>query len=54
MKEYDNNQHSQSIYNALAWQGLMNTIAWNNLPPLEKNQVIQTINNFENNNPNCQ
>lgn len=52
--EYDNNQHSQDIYDALTWVGLMNTIAWNNLSLSEKNQIIQTINNFENNNPNCQ
>jgi len=54
ISEYDNNQHSQAIYDALAWQGLMNTIAWNNFSQSEKNQIIQTINNFENNNPNCQ
>ncbi|SDX45482.1 hypothetical protein SAMN05216556_13210 [Aequorivita viscosa] len=54
IKEYSNNQYSQDIYDALAWAGLMNTIAWNNLSLSEKNQIIQTINNFENNNPNCQ
>jgi len=44
--EYDNNQHSQDTYNAIAWIGLYNTIAWNNLTNEEKETLIENKNNF--------
>jgi hypothetical protein len=29
LKDFDNNQHTDAFYNALAWIGLKNTVAWN-------------------------
>lgn len=56
LKEFDNNQHTQAQYEAIAWLGLEGTIAWQNLdedPNLtiqqEQDNIIQTRTNFINN-----
>ncbi len=46
ISEYDNNQHTPEVYEALAWIGLENTIAWNNLTQPEKDNITQTRTNF--------
>jgi len=48
LKEFDNNFHSEELYQSLAWVGLMNTTAWNNLSQTEKNSILLIIANFEN------
>lgn len=53
LKEYDNNSQSDETYEALAWEGLINTVAWNNLSQSQKNNITTIINNFENSNTNC-
>lgn len=49
ISEYDNNQHTQEVYEALAWIGLQDTIAWNNLTQSERDNITQTRTNFINN-----
>lgn len=49
-----NGSLTDEIYEALAWQGLKNTVAWNNLSYSEKYGIENTILNFENSNPPCQ
>lgn len=53
LEEFDNT-HTDEIYEALAWTGLQNTVAWNNLSQSERDNISQTIANFNSNNPNCQ
>lgn len=50
--EYDNNQHSQEVYDAIAWIGLEGTIAWNNLTQLERDNIIQIRTDFIENDTN--
>lgn len=53
LKEFDNSQ-TEEVYNALSWTGLQNTVAWNNLTQIERDNINQAITNFNSNNPNCQ
>ncbi|MBF0694655.1 MAG: hypothetical protein IR153_06320 [Flavobacterium sp.] len=53
LKEFDNNSQSDEVYEALAWQGLMNTTAWNNLDASQQAAIINTITTFETTNPHC-
>lgn len=53
LREYDNNSQTDEVYEALAWEGLKETVAWNNLSPSQKGNINQIISNFENNNPDC-
>jgi hypothetical protein len=53
LKEFDNSQ-TDEIYEALAWTGLKNTVAWNNLTQTKRDSINQTITDFNTNNPNCQ
>ncbi|MEL0651712.1 hypothetical protein V6246_09790 [Algibacter sp. TI.3.09] len=53
LKEFDNSQTNE-IYEALAWTGLQNTVAWNNLTQTKRDSISQTIADFNINNPNCQ
>ncbi|WP_298489448.1 hypothetical protein [uncultured Maribacter sp.] len=53
LKEFDNSQ-TDEIYEALAWTGLQNTVAWNNLTQTKRDSISQTITDFNTNNPNCQ
>ncbi len=50
--EYDNNAHSQETYEAIAWMGLYNTIAWNNLTPAEQTTLTENFNTFIQNDTN--
>ncbi len=36
----------QNIYNALAWEGLQGTVAWNSLSTSKKTEITNTINQF--------
>ncbi|OOG63825.1 hypothetical protein [Flavobacterium sp. A45] len=68
LKQYDNNQHSDEFYNALAWIGLMGegdingttflppnpTVAWGKVPLSERLQIKATYDNFINSTPSCQ
>lgn len=45
--EFDNS-HPNELYQALAWEGLMSTIAWNNLSEQERIDILQLIQDFEN------
>ncbi len=68
IKEFDNNQHTQDIYDALAWVGLMGegsinmttgltsnpTVAWQNLTQTQRINIINTVTTFESSNTNCQ
>ncbi len=51
--EFDDTQNND-VYEALSWVGLKNTIAWNNLSQAERNNINQSLSDFESNNPNCQ
>lgn len=42
------------VFVALAWTGLKDTAAWNNLSQTERDNINQTVTDFFNNNPNCQ
>lgn len=53
LKEYDNSL-PESTYQALAWEGLKGTVAWNILSPTEKTNINTIISNFNNTNTNCQ
>lgn len=52
LKEYDNNQQTQEVYESIAWLGLEGTIAWNNLSQTERDTISQTRINFINNDTN--
>lgn len=52
LKQYDNNQHTQAQYEAIAWIGLEGTVAWNNLTQSERDNIRQTRTNFTNNDTN--
>lgn len=52
LKEFDDTQ-TDKVYEALAWIGLENTVAWNKLPQSEKDNISH-IASFNSNNPNCQ
>lgn len=68
LKEFDNNQHPQDVYDSLAWAGLMGegtinmqtgltsnpTVAWQNLSQTQRLNILNTIETFESNNTNCQ
>ena len=43
LKQYDRNQHNEDYYNALSWNGLKNTAAWNKLSSTEKTKILETI-----------
>jgi len=61
LKQYDNAQHSDAFYNALAWEGLSEikdannnheliyTEAWNELSQAEQTVLLQTITNEKQN-----
>lgn len=67
LKQYDNTQ-TEEVYNALAWIGLMGTgninnttglppqptVAWGNVAPAMRLQILATFYNFYNTNPPCQ
>ncbi len=53
LREYDDTQ-TDEVYNSLAWTGLENTVAWNNLSQLERDNINQNLSDFYLNNPNCQ
>ena len=54
LKDFDNNQHSGSFYDALSWIGLKGTAQWNDKPEAEKIAINMIINNAVNNEPyNC-
>src|SRR5690606_37739975 len=53
LREFDDT-HSDEIYEALAWTGLQNTVTWNNLPQSERDNINQTITDFNSTNSNCQ
>lgn len=48
LAEYDNNQHSTETYEALAWIGLYNTRAWDNLTPEQQQILVNNRTNYEN------
>ncbi|MFD2697618.1 hypothetical protein ACFSQ0_06405 [Mesonia sediminis] len=53
LKDFDNNQHSDAFYNAIAWIGLKNTEAWND-PSVNQSQIDSIINNaISNETHNC-
>lgn len=53
LKDFDNNQHSDAFYNAIAWMGLKNTEAWND-PSVNQSQINSIINNaIANETHNC-
>lgn len=68
LSQFDNNQHPQSLYEAIAWTGLMGngpidpitglssnpTVAWQNLSQQKRLNILNTIDNFNNTNSNCQ
>ena len=49
ISEYDNNAHSQATYEALAWVGLYDTIAWENLTTEQQTAHETNRENFEDN-----
>jgi hypothetical protein len=53
LEEFDNSQ-TDEIYEALAWTGLQNTVAWNSLSQTERDNINQNVTTFFANNPNCQ
>jgi hypothetical protein len=67
LKQFDNGQHLDSYYNALAWVGLnknltdhnnqgatYNTLAWDSLSTSEQKTILNTINDEKNNgSKNC-
>lgn len=46
LSQYDNNTHSQATYEAIAWIGLYDTIAWNNLTQAQRDTLTQNRINF--------
>jgi hypothetical protein len=53
LKQYDNNSHNEDYYDALAWNGLKNTIAWNKLTPNQKTKILETIQTIYKNEKYC-
>lgn len=53
LEEFDDS-HDDEVYEALAWVGLRNTVAWNNLSAQEKSQHQTISDDFIQNNPPCQ
>ena len=66
LKQFDNGQHSDAFYNALAWEGLSEvkdlngnqdriyTEAWKKLSPSEQKSVLDIITNHKKNgSKNC-
>ena len=67
LEQYDSTQ-SDEVYESIAWIGLMGqgiinsatglplnpTIAWQNIPQTQRLQILNTYNNFKNNNSPCQ
>ena len=51
LADFDNNQHSENFYQNLAWTGLQNTVAWNNLSTTQQNEIQNTITNAIQNEP---
>lgn len=51
ISEYDNYQQPPHVYEALAWIGLKNTTAWNNLPPSQQTIINGIINDYYASNP---
>ena len=49
LSDYDNNAHSQEVYEALAWIGLYDTVAWDNLTEQQQSTHITNRQNYENN-----
>ena len=47
LKEFDNSQNTNSLYTDLAWEGLQNTVTWNNLSNSEKDRIINTVKNYK-------
>ncbi|WP_435255290.1 hypothetical protein [Tenacibaculum sp. A30] len=47
LKEFDNSQNTNSLYTDLAWEGLQNTVTWNNLSSSEKDRIINTVKNYK-------
>ncbi|TDQ23732.1 hypothetical protein [Tenacibaculum caenipelagi] len=47
LKEFDNSQNSNTLYIDLAWEGLQNTVAWNNLSSSEKDRIINSVKNYK-------
>jgi hypothetical protein len=43
LKGFDNNQHSDAFYNAIAWIGLKETVAWDD-PSVDQDQINNLIN----------
>jgi hypothetical protein len=68
LKQFDNNVHSDEIYNSLAWIGLMGegevdsttglpqvpSVGWNKLPQDQRLQILSTYKNFIKTNVSCQ
>ncbi len=50
LRQFDNSK-PQSLYNTLAWVGLQNTAAWNNLTIAQKENIAETSENFDNSGP---
>jgi len=53
LREFDNT-HDDEVYEALAWAGLHNTVAWNNLDNVEQNTLREIRDLFNLNHPACQ
>lgn len=54
LKDFDNNAHDNTFYNALSWIGLKNTVAWNNLTQTQQDNINLIIQNaIQNENYNC-
>lgn len=53
IKDFDNNQHTDAVYNALSWLGLKNTIAFND-PSIDQTAINNIIANITaNDTKNC-
>lgn len=53
LKEYDNSQLDE-VYDALAWTGLTNTVAYSNLTTEQREDITFYRNYFFSQNSNCQ
>ncbi len=53
LKQFDNTLTNET-YEALAWEGLKNTVAWKKLSTEKQNNISSTISNFNSKNSNCQ
>lgn len=53
LKQYDNNSHSDDYYDALAWNGLKKTVAWDRLTPDQKTKILETIQTIYKNEKYC-